>query len=111
MKSTNKVLLITDELDWYELRVKQAKEYVESIDLSNLKDRVEFKRTANGGMLPMVIASKEAQAKSYMDIMEKIPKLLTALDDLRNKYKDKLPETKGREEISDFMEDEMLADD
>lgn len=88
-------LLITDELDFYEEKIQQAFNYINSIDLSALEDRIEWKPTGKGGMMPMVIASKESQVKSYFDSMEKIPKLLNGLDELRNKYADVIKETRG----------------
>lgn len=88
-------LLITDELNTYEQMVEESIAYVKSIKLSELEDRIEWKPTGKGGMMPMVIASKESQVKSYFDSMEKIPKLLNGLDELRNKYADVIKETRG----------------
>ena len=47
------------ELDWAEQQLSSWKEYVDANPLHTLKDRIEWKPTAKGGMLPMVIASNE----------------------------------------------------
>lgn len=91
----NKSLLITQELEWYEEKTNQIRNYIEGINLATLTDRIEWKPTSKGGVLPMVIASKEAQAKSFMEMMEKLPKILNALDELRNKYAEKEMLTRG----------------
>jgi hypothetical protein len=46
-------------------------------------------------MMRTVVATREQQAKSFMEQMEKLPKLLSALDDLRNKYAEKEMLTRG----------------
>lgn len=103
-----KELLITDELAFYERKVQDALEYIDSINLSDLKDRIEMKPTAKGGVMPMVIASKEQQVASYFNAMEKMPKLLNGLDELRHKYEDKIQETRGDVGLPALME---LEDD
>lgn len=97
-------LLITDELDFYEKKVEDAINYVDSINLAELKDRIEMKPTAKGGVMPMVIASIEQQVKSYFDAMEKIPKLLAALEELRQKYADRVQETRGDVDLPALMQ-------
>ena len=95
MNTYTKHLLITPELDWYETKISQIKQYIESINLGELVDRMDYKETKNGGMMRTVVATREAQAKSFMEQMEKLPKLLNALDDLRNKYAEKEMLTRG----------------
>lgn len=80
---------IDPELEWYEKKMIEYQAYIDSIDLSKLVDRIEWKPTARGGTMPMVIASREAQAKSFGDNMEKLAKLMGIVDDLRNKYNEK----------------------
>lgn len=89
MEIYNKHLTIEEELKWYEKKFTDAKAYVDGIDLANLTDRIEWKPTSKGGMLPMVIASKESQFKSFLDGMKELPKIMDALDNLRNKYAEK----------------------
>lgn len=95
MSTYNKHLLITPELEWYETKINQIRQYIESINLGELTDRMDYKETKNGGMMRTVVATREQQAKSFMEQMEKLPKLLSALDDLRNKYAEKEMLTRG----------------
>jgi hypothetical protein len=86
---------ISLELEWMTKKVTQLQAAIDNYDLLNLKDRVENKQTKNGGIIPMVIASKEDQLKSIAMIMEKLPKMLQALDELRQK-EDEIKQTKVR---------------
>ena len=95
MNTYKKHLLITEELEWYEIKIQQIKQYIESINLGELTDRMDYKETKNGGMMRTVVATREQQAKSFMEQMEKLPKLLDALDNLRNKYAEKEMLTRG----------------
>lgn len=104
MNIYNKHLTIEEELKEYEIKINQIKEYLNGIDLANLEDRINWRPTKTGTM-PMVIASKEAQAKSFMDLMEKLPKLFNQLDELRNKYQEKLMATRGDVDIKNTIMD------
>ena len=94
-ESYNKHLTVDPELEWYEIKINQIRQYIEGINLADLTDRMDYKETKNGGMVRTVIASKEAQSKNFMDLMEKLPKLFNQLDELRNKYKEKEFLTRG----------------
>ena len=98
-ESYNKHLTIEEELEWYEKKISQVRQYIESIDLANLQDRMDMKQTAKGGVIHTVIASKEVQAKSFMDQMEKLPKLFYQLDELRNKHNEQKFLTRGNVEV------------
>ena len=56
--------------DWAEEQLHSWKSYVDANPLHELKDRIEWKPTAKGGMLPMVIASIEAQGKFIQETMK-----------------------------------------
>jgi hypothetical protein len=96
--SYNKHLTVDAELEWYEIKINQIRQYIEGINLADLTDRMDYKETKNGGMVRTVIASKEAQSKNFMDLMEKLPKLFNQLDELRNKYAEKQMLTRGNVE-------------
>jgi hypothetical protein len=53
--------------------------------MHELKDRIEWKPTAKGGLLPMVIASIESQGKFIQDTMKNYLALLEVVDKLREK--------------------------
>lgn len=101
----NKRLTIDEELDDYESKIRMIKQYLDGIDLSKLDDRINYKPTAKGGTMPMVIASKEQIAKSFMDMMEKLPKLFNQLDELRNKYAEKQMLGRGKIETKNTAMD------
>lgn len=84
----NKRLTIDAELDWYEQKFNSIKEYLNNVELATLEDRIHWRQTKTGQM-PMLTASKEAQSKNFMDLMEKLPKIFNQLDELRNKYAEK----------------------
>jgi hypothetical protein len=48
-------------------------------------DRIEFKPTAKGGLIPMVIASIEAQGKFIQETMKNYLSLLEVVERLREK--------------------------
>ena len=87
--------LIDEELKWYDAKFAAAKSYLDSINLENLVDRMDYKETKSGGMMRTVVATKESQFKSFLDGMKEIPKILDALDNLRNKYEEKEFLTRG----------------
>jgi hypothetical protein len=67
-----------------------------------LKDRIEWKPTAKGGTMPMVIASQESQIKSLRDTMKEYLALLEVVDRLREKEEQKA-EARGSQEINGKM--------
>ena len=93
------------ELDWAEQQLSSWKEYVDANPLHTLKDRIEWKPTAKGGMLPMVIASIESQGKFVQETMKNYLALLEQVDKLREKEEAKKVETRGGAELSSQAED------
>ena len=53
--------------------------------LHTMTDRIEFKPTARGGLIPMVIASIEAQGKFVQETMKNYLSLLEVVERLREK--------------------------
>jgi hypothetical protein len=76
---------INTELEWAEEQLHSWKAYVDKNPLHELKDRIEWKPTSKGGMLPMVIASIEAQGKFIQETMKNYLALLEVVDTLREK--------------------------
>jgi hypothetical protein len=99
---------VSAELDWAEQQLSSWKEYVDANPLHLLKDRIEWKPTAKGGMLPMVIASIESQGKFVQETMKNYLALLEQVDKLREKEEAKKVETRGGAELSSQAE-EFLA--
>ena len=76
---------INAELDWAEEQLQSWKLYIDANPLNDMKDRIEWKPTAKGGLLPMVIASIEAQGKFVQETMKNYLALLEVVDRLREK--------------------------
>jgi hypothetical protein len=96
---------VSAELDWAEEQLASWKQYVDANPLHELKDRIEWKPTAKGGMLPMVIASIESQGKFVQETMKNYLALLEQVDKLREKEDAKKIETRGGAELGSMAED------
>jgi hypothetical protein len=93
---------INTELEWAEVQLESWKLYVDKNQLHELKDRIEWKPTAKGGTMPMVIASIESQGKFVQDTMKNYLALLEVVDNLRNKEEAK-KEARGKESVPHRM--------
>jgi hypothetical protein len=100
-----KTTYINTELDWAEQQLSSWKQYVDANPMHELKDRIEWKPTAKGGMLPMVIASIESQGKFIQETMKNYLALLEVVDKLREKEEAKKVETRGGAELGSMAED------
>jgi hypothetical protein len=98
-----KTTFINAELEWAEQQLQSWKAYVDANPLHELKDRIEWKPTAKGGMLPMVIASIEAQGKFIQETMKNYLALLDVVEKLREKEEAKV-EVRGNGELSSMAE-------
>jgi hypothetical protein len=76
---------INAELDWAEEQLQSWKLYIDKHPLDEMTDRIEWKPTAKGGLIPMVIASIEAQGKFVQETMKNYLALLEVVDKLREK--------------------------
>ena len=104
MASIKKTTYVNTELEWAEQQLVSWKAYVNANPLHELKDRIEWKPTAKGGMLPMVIASIEAQGKFIQETMKNYLALLEVVEKLREKEEAKV-EVRGNGELSSMAED------
>lgn len=91
------------ELEWAEEQLQSWRAYVDANPLHELKDRVEMKPTARGGMMPMVIASIEQQGKFIQDTMKNYLSLLKEVDLMREKEETK-KEARGNSTIPHRMQ-------
>lgn len=104
MAAPKKTTYINTELDWAEQQLASWKQYVDANLLHELKDRIEWKPTAKGGLLPMVIASIESQGKFIQETMKNYLALLEVVDKLREKEESKI-EVRGSGELGSMAED------
>ena len=93
---------IAAELEWAEQRLTEWRAYIDNNPINGLKDRIEWKPTAKGGTMPMVIASQESQIKSLRDTMKEYLALLEVVERLREKEEQKA-EARGSQEINGKM--------
>ncbi len=82
------------ELEWAEQQLSSWKAYVDAHPLHTLTDRIEWKPTAKGGTMPMVIASIEQQGKFIQETMKNYLALLKEVDVMRE-AESKKAEAKG----------------
>lgn len=102
MPTAKKNNYITAELDWSEEQLESWKAYIDANPLHELKDRIEWKPTAKGGTMPMVIASIEQQGKFLQETMKNYLALLDVVNKLREAEEAKKTEARGRQEVTDF---------
>lgn len=76
---------VNAELEWAEEQLASWRAYVDNHPLHEMTDRIEWKPTAKGGTLPMVIASIEQQGKFIQETMKNYLALLEVVDKLREK--------------------------
>ena len=103
--AVRKTTYIDVELDWAETQLASWKQYVDANPLHELKDRIEWKPTAKGGLLPMVIASIESQGKFVQETMKNYLALLKEVDVMREKQEAKKVETRGGAELGSMAEE------
>ena len=94
---------ITAELDFAEEQLSQWKDYVLANPFPSLKDRIENKPTARGGVIPMVVASIEQQGKFLQDTMKNYLALLEIVNNLREKEEAK-KEARGKGDVPHRMQ-------
>ena len=97
-----KTTFINAELEWAEEQLLSWKAYVDANPMHELKDRIEWKPTSKGGMLPMVIASIEAQGKFIQETMKNYLSLLEVVDKLRTQEEAK-KEARGSGTVPERM--------
>jgi hypothetical protein len=103
MATPKKTTYINTELNWAEEQLASWKSYVDANPLHKLVDRIEWKPTSKGGMIPMVIASIESQGKFIQETMKNYLALLEVVDKLREKEESKI-EVRGNTELGSMAE-------
>lgn len=105
--ATKKSSFINAELEWAEQQLVTWKAYVDTNPLHELRDRMSFKETKNGGMIPMVVASIEQQGKFIQDTMKNYLQLLAEVDKMRTIEDAKKTEARGGQDVSLFESGEI----
>lgn len=104
MATKKKSTFIDVELEWAEEQLASWKSYVDANPLHQLKDRIEWKPTARGGTMPMVIASIEQQGKFIQETMKNYLSLLKEVDVMREKEELKKSSVRGDQTLSPIEE-------
>lgn len=100
MATAKKNIFVEAELEWAEEQLSSWKAYIDANPLHELKDRIEWKPTSKGGVMPMVIASIEAQGKFIQETMKNYLALLKEVDGMRSVEEAKQQKFRGKEELS-----------
>ena len=90
------------ELQWAEDQLASWKAYVDANPLNELKDRINWKETKNGGAMPMIIASIEAQGKFIQETMKNYLALLREVEAMREKEESKQKTVRGQQNLTPF---------
>jgi hypothetical protein len=93
--ATAKKIYIDAELDWAEQKLNEWREYIDNNPIDKLKDRIEWKPTAKGGTMPMVVASIESQIKCIRDTMKEYLALLEQVNKMRQAEEHKKKDVRG----------------
>lgn len=89
--------------EWASLQLESWKAYIDTNPFNDMKDRIEWKPTSKGNMLPMVIASKEAQMKSCRETLRDYIALAIELKKLLLMTAAEEKEIRGGEDMPDIM--------
>lgn len=100
MAVAKKEVYVGVELEWAENQLVSWKEYVDTHPLHELKDRMSYKTTSNGGSVPMVVASIESQGKFIQETIKNYLSLLKQVDDMRKMEEEKKIKARGVESLS-----------
>lgn len=88
-KSYKKHLTVDPELEFYERKVREMMDSLDATKYNEIVDREGWKDGPKGGRYKTVVSTVEQIKKDYRDTLERFPKMLDNLDNLRNKYKEK----------------------
>jgi hypothetical protein len=96
-------LLIEYELEFLEKKLKELKKYIEDNPFSKLADRMAYKETKNGGVIPIIVANKEAQRKDLTQALKDYAEILRTVESMREKEESK-KEARGSASVPHRMQ-------
>jgi len=99
MAAPKKALLIEYELEFLNMKLEELRQYIEDTPFSTLKDRMAYKETKGGGIIPVCIATKEAQRKDITQALKDYAEILRTVDTMRIKEEGKQIEVRGNVEL------------
>jgi hypothetical protein len=91
------------ELKFLEEKLVELKQYIQDNPFNKLADRMAYKETKGGGVIPICVANKEAQRKDLTQALKDYADILRTVDAMREKEEAKV-EIRGNVEISSMAE-------
>lgn len=95
MAKKEKALLIEYELEFLEEKLKELKAYIKANPFDKLEDRMAYKETKGGGVIPICISNKENQRKDLTQALKDYAEILRTVDSMREKEENKI-ESRGK---------------
>lgn len=89
------------DLRWAEEQLATWKAYIDAHPFETLVDRMAYKETARGGVIPTIVANIESQIKSLRETMKDYLALLKEVDVMRE-AEDKKREIRGGDDLTPF---------
>ena len=90
------------ELDFLDMKLRELKDYIEANPLSSISDRMAYKETRTGGMIPICIANKEAQRKDLTQALKDYAEIVRTVKSLREIEEAKQKQVRGNQNLSPF---------
>ncbi len=106
MPAKKPALLIEYELEFLEEKLEELKAYIKANPFDKLEDRVKYKETKSGGVLPIVIANKEAQRKDLTQALKDYAEILRTVESMREKESQK-SQVRGDQALSPMEAGEL----
>lgn len=107
MATKKKNNYIEYELEFLETKAEELKQYIIDNPFSKLADRMAYKETKNGGMIPTVVANKEAQRKDLTQALKDYADIVQIIAGMREKEDVKKSTPRGEQALSP-MEERMI---
>lgn len=104
-KKTNNYIVY--ELDFLEEKAEELKEYIRARPISKLEDRMAYKETKGGGVIPIVVANQEAQRKDLTQALKDYADIINMIAQMREKEDVKKSNPRGEQALSP-MEEKLI---
>jgi hypothetical protein len=103
MAIVKKASYIEYELQFLEEKLKELKKYIQNNPFDTLSDRMAYKETKGGGVIPICVANKEAQRKDLTQALKDYAEILRTVDAMREKEEAKI-DVRGNAELGSMAE-------
>ncbi len=107
MAAKKKSNYIEYELEFLETKAEELKEYIQDRPFSKLIDRMAYKETKNGGLIPTIVANIETQRKDLTQALKDYAEIIQTIAGMREKSDIKKSSPRGEQALSP-MEERMI---